>query len=169
MTDEDCASLRELALAMPSDEVPADPAFIARKLEYVAATLPFKNVDQRAGQKRMAVYIRILSGYSEEAVSFMAINACKLHDWFPTPRQCIEILESYVPPQSKRDDILKICAAHVENSFDAFKKSLATGTVEPAAINSRPQRWLRILVEQGLLRFENDQFVQRRRPEHVPE
>ena len=106
LTLAECDELRSIALAMPVENIPVETKELAKQLQFIEATLPSKNTDEQSGQMRTAVYARILGGYTKEALSYMTERVCKELDWFPTPRQCLQILDSYTPRTTKKDKAL---------------------------------------------------------------
>lgn len=157
LTVAECDELRSMALAMPVENIPVETKELAKQLQFIEATLPSKNTDEQSGQMRTAVYARILGGYTKEALSYMTERVCKELDWFPTPRQCLAILEEYTAPTSKKDRALRICLNHTQARFDEFVMSLHCG--EPVELLDKPERWLRIAVERGYLRFANGEYT----------
>lgn len=162
MTMDECNRLRELALALPAETDIASPQEIARQLEFIAATLPAKNIDEQGGQKRFAVYVRLLGGYSKAALSHMTQQACRELDWFPSPRQCLEYLDAYSPAPTLKDKALKKCAWFTQQQFDEWIAELKAGKVDQASIDEKPDRWKRIAEVQMILRrTEFGEYVQR--------
>ena len=159
LTVAECDELRSLALAMPIENVPVETHELAKQLQFIEATLPSKNTDEQRGQMRTAVYARILGGYTKEALSYMTERVCKELDWFPTPRQCLEILEGYTPRTTKKDKALRICLNNTEARFEEFIMSLRCG--EPVELSAKPERWLRIAEERGYLRRVDGEFTVR--------
>jgi hypothetical protein len=157
LTIAECDELRSIALAMPLENVPVETRELAKQLQFIEATLPSKNTDEQSGQMRTAVYARILGGYTKEALSYMTERVCKELDWFPTPRQCLEILDAYTPRATKRDKALQICANHTEARFDEFIMSLRCG--EPVELKDKPERWLRIAETRDYLRFGDGEYT----------
>ena len=159
LTVSQCDQLREMALAMPTEHIPAAPSELAKQLQFIRATLPTQNTDEVAGQMRTAVYARILGGYTKEALSYMTERVCRELDWFPTPRQCLAILEDYRPRATRKDKALTICAKHTQARFDEWVMSLRIG--EPADLETVPDRWLRIAETQGHLRCIDGKYERR--------
>ncbi len=159
MTDSECDELRELALAMPAEHIPVETRELAKQLQFIAATLPSKNTDEQSGQMRTAVYARILGGYTKEALSYMTERVCRELDWFPTPHQCLDILSSYSPPVTRKDRALTICARHTQAKFDEWILALRKG--DDVELTGKPDRWLRIATEQGLLRYADGEYAKR--------
>lgn len=154
----ECDELRSIALAMPPEHIPAEPRHLAKQLQFIEATLPSKNTDEQSGQMRTAVYARILGGYTKEALAYMTERVCRELDWFPTPRQCLEILAGYTPPTSRKDKALAICANHTQARFDEWLQGLRAGISD---LNGKPERWLRIATEQGYLRCVDGEYERR--------
>ena len=150
LTVSECDELRELALAMPTEHIPAAPSELAEQLQYIRATLPTQNTDEQAGQMRMVVYAGLLGGYTKDALSYMTQRVCRELDWFPTPRQCLEILADYRPRATQKDIALRICAKHTRARFDQWIAALRTGG--DADIEGVPDGWLQIAETQGYLR-----------------
>jgi hypothetical protein len=148
-TIEECSALREWAEGLPStDEVPADREQIERHLGFMAATLPSKAVDDESGRKRFAVYVSLLSGFSEEALAYMARQACATLRWFPVPVECLDLVREYRPAPSRRDLTLRLCHDFMHNSFERWIANVSDG--QP--IGEVPDQWKRIAAEQHVLR-----------------
>lgn len=159
LTVAECDELRSIALAMPVENIPVETRELAKQLQFIEATLPSKNTDEQSGQMRTAVYARILGGYTKEALSYMTERVCKELDWFPTPRQCLAILEGYTPQTTRKDKALRICLNHATARFDDFISKLHCG--ETVDLKDQPERWLRIAVERGYLRFDDGEYTVR--------
>lgn len=163
MTDTECDELREIALAMPVEHVAASSREFAKHLQFIAATLPSKNIDEESGQQRTAVYARILGGYTNAALSYMSERVCRELDWFPTPHQCLEILANYNPPVTRKDRALRLCADHLQARFEAFRERLRTEIVDQCTIDAIPERWKRIFENEGRMRLVDGHYQQRLR------
>lgn len=150
---EECKALKAWAESEPTESPPvATQAQIEDRLEYLAATLPSRNIDDEAGRKRFAVYVSLLGGYSWEAIAHMAREACRRHDWFPTPKQCLDIISEYRPPVSDREIALRLCQDFTTAQFDRWLANVGNG--QP--IGDVPEQWKRIAVEQGAIRRLSD-------------
>jgi hypothetical protein len=160
LTVSECDELRAIALAMPTEHIPVETRELARQLQFIDATLPSKNVEEQSGQMRTAVYARILGGYTKDALSYMTERVCRELDWFPTPRQCLEILADYRPRATKKDIALRICAKHTQARFDQWIAALRTGG--DADIEGVPDGWLEIAETQGFLRFNEGVYERRK-------
>lgn len=154
MTPLQCARLKQLATNHIERVTPATAEQLSRHLEFIAATLPSRNVDIESGQRRFAVYYRLLGGYSNEALAYMTERACRELEWFPTPSHCLAILADYRPPSSVADVALTRCHNFAEMQFREFVNRLQSGEVPQAEIDDKPDQWKRILLERGILRHE---------------
>lgn len=158
LTLAEATELRDLALfATRSDvAVAATPDELANHLRFIDATLPRRNADEETGRQRFAVYARMLSGYSNDALAFMSLEILRNYDWFPSPRQCIEAVERYSPPSTVSDQALMIAGNRVQVLFDEWFERLRTETVEQAEIDAVPDRWLRIAETRSALRWTTE-------------
>jgi len=144
---------------------PADPTELARHFEFLAATLPCRAVDDDTGRKRFSVYAKMLSGYSNDALAFMARTACERLNWFPTPHQCIEIIAEYVAPPAPRALAERYCLDYQHNRMTAFLDALRDGTATQDAVDAVKERWRMIAAERGYLRrLDDGAYVIRPRP-----
>ena len=159
LTIAECDELRSIALSMPVENIPVETKELAKQLQFIEATLPSKNTDEQSGQMRTAVYARILGGYTKEALSYMTERVCKELDWFPTPRQCLQILDSYTPRTTKKDKALLICSNHTQARFEEFIMSLRCR--EPVDLTDKSERWLRIAEDHGYLRIVDGEYIVR--------
>lgn len=160
LTVSECDELRAIAMAMPTEHIPVETRELAKQLQYIEATLPSKNVEEKSGQMRTAVYARILGGYTKDALSYMTERVCRELDWFPTPSQCLAILADYRPRATQKDIALRICAKHTQARFDQWIAALRTG--RDADIEGVPEGWLQIAETQGYLRCVNGEYERRK-------
>lgn len=162
-TDDEAKALKLWADAQPDKPEPAAIDQLSRHLAFMAATLPSKTVDDHTGKMRTAVYARILGGYSNDALAYMARTACETLDWFPTPRQCLEILKGYTSPISDRERALMLCSAYSQVRFDDWIARLERGEVSQNEVDTIHERWRLMAWERGLLRLDGDTLVIRER------
>jgi hypothetical protein len=158
-TDDDCRALKAWAESLPLDQQPAAPQErIEQHLAFMAATLPSQAVDDESGRRRFAVYVTLLSGFSDEALKHMARTACQTLRWFPVPIQCLELARAYRAPAGEREATLRICHDFAQRAFQRWLANISEG--QP--IGDVPEQWLRIAVERGpLRRLTNGSFVSR--------
>lgn len=152
-TMEEADALRDWAsLTSPAPAAPATHDQLARHLEFMQAALPSRANDAETGRKRFAVYATILSGKSNEALAFMARRACETLEWFPSPKQCLDILAEYRPPAPPQSHALIACRQFTAARFDEWLAALRDG----GEVGDVPERWQRIAVEQGVMRRLED-------------
>lgn len=135
---------------------------LARHLKFLAAALPSKAIDGDAGRDRVAVYFRMLGEYTHDAIAYMSERACREHDWFPTPAQCLAILKTYRAPLPDKEVARTNCQAFLQAQMEAFHLALRADVVPQAMIDEKPDQWKRIAEEKGWLRLIDGQYVQRR-------
>ena len=163
-TVEECRALKEWADAQPDGVPSASTSQLARHLEYLAVTLPRQAADDESGEKRTAVYARILGSYSNHALAYMARKACETLNWFPTPKQCLDILGTYRAPQTEKDGALALCHRFWQGRFEDWYAAVQAGDADQETIDNAPKQWRMIAMERGLLRLvEDGSFVLRRK------
>jgi hypothetical protein len=164
-TAEECGVLMRWAQAQPDGWPLATVDELARHLDFLGSTLPRQATDAESGRMRAAVYARFLASYSNSALAYMSRRACETLDWFPTPRQCLDILKDYQAPITEKETALRLCGAFWGERFDAFLSNVvrADKVITQADIDAVPEQWRRIAVERGALRLMADgTFVVRR-------
>jgi hypothetical protein len=163
--EDECRALREWAESAPGRAVPATTDQLAKHLSFMASTLPAKPVDDASGRERVAVYAKLLGGYDNAALGYMAIEACKTLNWFPTPKQCLDILKGYAVPDTDRSLALSYCARFTQARFDKWMRLVMVGGASENEIAIVPERWRRIAEERGgLRRLEDGRYEIRRAP-----
>ena len=95
----------------------------------------------------------------------MARRACAELDWFPTPRQCLALIDQYRPPISEKDIALSLCHQFFQGRFEDFISDLKLGLATQDLVDAVPLKWRQIAMEQGYLRWisEQNQYAIRRK------
>lgn len=159
-TDEECAQLQHWAETAPHGETPATVDEIARHLEYLSATLPSRRTDLESARMKFAVYVRLLTGHSNAALAHMSQRVLQTLDWFPTPRQCLDAIESYVRPVSNREMALLFIHQYHTEQFEDWLKRIPDMDLEE--VNAAPERWKRIADCRLLIRrIEDGSYIKR--------
>ncbi len=137
---------------------PIHPGRLLKKIKFMNATLPSKAIDEDAGEQRTAVYVAILSQYAEDAISWMVQQACARLDWFPTPKQCLALIEEYEGkrPPTERTLALVDGRKFLEQRLAEFMATFRDGTATASSIAAVPEHWRRVAMEQGFLRYDRD-------------
>lgn len=158
-TDEECRALQAWAEALPVERpTPASQNQIERHLAFMAATLPSQAIDDESGRKRFAVYVSLLTGFSDEALAYMARTACQTLRWFPVPVQCLDLAREYRAPVGQCEETLRLCHGFAQASFERWRADVAAG--QP--VGDVSDQWKRIAVEQGIARrLEDGSYVSR--------
>ncbi|MGW8134176.1 hypothetical protein ACWGNZ_00860 [Sphingomonas zeae] len=165
-TMEEADELREWALttAAATPAAAATPEQLARHLEFLHAALPSRANDMETGKRRFAVYASLLTGKSNEALAYMARRAAETLEWFPSPSQCLEILKGYHPPDTPQAAALIEVQRFTDAQFPAWLKAVRGG----GPIGNPPEQWMRIAVEQGVMRRLADGSMVSRALYHGP-
>lgn len=121
--------------------------------------LPRRADDEVKGELRAHLYRRMIGHFPREAISFLAEQSLATLDWFPSPKQCLDILASWI----RNDEAVqrKTAAARMVRSerqarFDAVLASLERRELDQGAIDALPQRMQIIGEERGFLRLHDD-------------
>jgi hypothetical protein len=156
-TLDECRALRAWANAQPVTRTPAATQDqIERHLEFIAATLPSRAIDDESGKRRFAVYVSLLTGHTNEALARMARRACETLDWFPTPKQCLELAgEMPRPGNSAAAQAIRDCEQFTHDRFNRWIAELP----EADEIGDVPQRWIDIAIARNLIRRQPDKSL----------
>lgn len=152
-TVDEARALKAWADEQSDAPTPATLNQLARHLEYLAVTLPRQTADDETGEKRTAVYARLLGGYPNDALAFMSRKACETLNWFPTPKQCLDILATYRAPATEKEQALTLCHRFWQGRFEDFIALLKAGTATQADVDAVPMQWRKIAMERGHLRW----------------
>jgi hypothetical protein len=153
----ECRALREWADAQPVTRQPAATQDqIERHLEFIAATLPSRAIDDESGKRRFAVYVSLLSGHTNDALANMARQACAALDWFPTPKQCLELAGDM--PRPGNADAARAIRDCEQFSHESFKRWI-DGLPDADEIGDVPTRWIDIAIARNLIRRMPDKSL----------
>lgn len=157
-TVDEARALKAWADEQSDAVTPATINQLARHLEYLAVTLPRQTADDETGEKRTAVYARLLGGYPNDALAFMSRKACETLNWFPTPKQCLDILATYRAPATEKEQALMLCHDFWQGRFEYFIAALKAGEATTAMVEAVPEQWRRIAMERGFLRWADGAY-----------
>jgi len=115
--------------------------------------------DDDTGKLRSAVLRRVIGHYPREAIAYMVERAITTLDWFPSPKQCLDILAGW-----KRNDgavqrqasATRMVRAERQARFDDIMRALERRELDQAAIDALPPRMREIGAERGFLRRHDD-------------
>lgn len=148
--------MREWADSQPDGPDPITPERLGEHLSFMSAALPRQAQDKSGGERKLTVYAAIIGKFSDQAIAFMARRACETLNWFPTPNQCLDILEAYSAAPGERDKALGYCQRFWQGRLEAFLASLKAGNADQAAVDEVPRQWRLIAMEKGYLRQLDD-------------
>lgn len=171
LNDQQLAAMEDLAnlpLAAPTPCSAIDFAKLMRSL----SILPSRADDEDTGKLRLGIYHRMMGHYPREAIAYMAEAVMAKYDWFPTPRQCLEILAEWRDRDAvehKHRTTMAASAVRQERQarLSDIMDALDRRSLDQAAIDALPSRVREIGAERGFLRLHDD-GVYRARPVPVP-
>jgi hypothetical protein len=152
-----CRQIEALANAPLAPLAPATKDEILNHLEFMASVLPSKDVDLRTGKNRLAIYYRFLMEHPPQAIAHMARRACAEFDWFPTPKQCLALLDDWHHPDKSAKARLGIIAQRYRQArYDQLMRDIRDGKFDQAAIDAFPDGVKRAAETYGYLRRMDD-------------
>jgi len=129
----------------------------AKYMRLMGATLKAKDDDEIAGKLRLRAYQSCLGHHPAAAMQFMARYCIDTMIFFPTISECHDVLKEWVNPLGRTVSVAKrIGAKQQQYNFDDFRDTLRNGIATQEQVDQTPERWRRILTEQGHLRFDVD-------------
>ena len=147
--DRQCAMLRQWAESTPpSPPVLATADELLDCIEEMKANLPMQRMDDRSGQIKANTLASVLSEYTGEALAFLTCQAIRRLRWFPSVRDCLDILAEYRRPEPDQQVALRLCQEYQTEQFDRWFASLRAGR----EVGDVPDQWKRIAIERGALR-----------------
>lgn len=156
--EEEARALQAWGSCTARNEPKATHEQIGRHLEFIAATLPTKKVDSATGKSRFAVYVSTLNGMSEQALAYMSRRVCQELDWFPTPHQCLTILNDFHGDKLTRKLACRYASDYWQERMETWLARLRDEpeNVTPDEIAAVPERWRAVAECQCLLRRLGD-------------
>lgn len=128
--------------------------------------LPRRGDDDTTGELRVEIYQAMLGHYPNAAIRFMSATALSELEWFPSPKQCLDILRRWKRSDGegqKRSRAAAMVRAEHQARFDATMTQLELREFDQAQIDALPERTRSIGAERGFLRLHDD-GVYRARP-----
>lgn len=130
------------------------------------ATLARRASDDDKGELQVAIYRRMLGHYPRDALAFMVETTIAECDWFPSVKQCLEILARWKRSDGDVHSRARAAAAvRAEHRarFDEIMGTLERREFDQGQIDALPERIRSIGAERGFLRLHDD-GVHRARP-----
>lgn len=164
LDDKRMAELQVLANAPLPRPEPCDPAHFAKSMRALSL-LPSRADDETKGELRLAIYQRMLGRNTNGAISYMVERALAELNWFPSPKQCLDILADYREPLSDerrcRDMAIGLIESEKRARFGDTMVALSRREIHGDALDALPEQWKIIAVEKGYLRLAPDGFIVR--------
>ena len=123
--------------------------------------LPRRGDDDTTGELRVEIYQRMLGHFPNAAIRFLSATALAELEWFPTPKQCLDILGRWKrndePVQSRARAAAMVRDEH-RARFDEIMGALERREIDDNEIGALPPRIVKIAAERGYLRLNDDGF-----------
>lgn len=167
LSDQRLAELEAVANAPLPRPEPCDPSHFAKCMRSLSL-LPSRADDETKGELRLAIYQRMLGNYPNAAISYLVERALAELNWFPSPKQCLDILVDWREPISNerrwRDLAINMIECEKRLRFEDAMAAMERRELDGAALEALPQRWKLIAVERGYLRDTHKGFEIRFEP-----
>lgn len=116
--------------------------------------LPKRQDDALGGQLKFGLYKRHLGGFSNDALSYLTMQATKTCHWFPTIAECLDLLKAW--PNRSRDVERQEKAAHLIRRelnirMDEAVAAMARRELGQDEIDALPDLTKRVAAEKGYL------------------
>lgn len=171
LDDRRMAELEAVANEPLPRPVPCDAAHFAKCMRSLSL-LPSRADDETKGELRLAIYQRMLGNHPNAAISYLVERALAELNWFPSPKQCLDILADWREPVSeerrRRDIACNLIAGERAMRFEDAMNAMAARELHGEALDRLPERWKLIAVEKGYLRLAPDGFMVRNEPNRSP-
>lgn len=134
------------------------------------ATLARRASDDDKGELQVAIYRRMLGHYPRDALAFMVETAIVECDWFPSVKQCLEIIGRWKRNDGdvqSRSRAAALVRDELRARFDEIMGALERRDLHQEAIDALPPKVRVVGAERGFLRLHDD-GVYRARPIRVP-
>lgn len=158
LDDTRLSKLEALAHSPLPDLPPCDAAHFAKSMRALAI-LPSRADDDVKGELRLAIYQRLFGQYPREAISFLVEQALVTLEWFPSPKQCRDILQGWTrrdAPVRDREVAAALVRRERQARFDDTMEALARRALDQAAIDALPSAIRKVAAERGYLRLHDD-------------
>lgn len=121
--------------------------------------LPRRGDDDTTGELRVEIYQAMLGHYPNAAIRFMSATALAELEWFPSPKQCLDILGRWKRNDGegqKRTRAAAMVRAEQKARFDDTMGALERREFDQGQIDALPERIRSIGAERGFLRLHDD-------------
>lgn len=165
LNDDQLAAAQNLA-SLPLSPLPRCDDDHFEKSMRALAILPRKAEDDVRGELRFALYRRMIGHATKDAISFMVETALSELEWFPSPKQCLDILARWQRNDGevqRRASAATMVRDEQRARFDDTLAAMERRELDQAAIDALPRRMRSIGAERGFLRLHDD-GVYRARP-----
>lgn len=171
LNDRQLAEMERVANLPLVAPTPCDAAEFA-KLMRSLSILPSRSDDELTGKLRLNIYHRMMGQYPRSAIAYMVETALATLDWFPTPKQCLEILSGWRDRDAvehKHRTAMAASAVRQERQarLGEVMDALDRRALDQEQIDALPDQAKVIGAERGFLRLHDD-GVYRARPVPVP-
>lgn len=158
LDDQQMAEMREAA-ALPVPIIPACEDLHFDRAMRSLSTLPRRADDALTGDLRLELYRWKLGEFSQGAINYLVSRALETCRWFPTPAECLKILQERYGPVERARAAKASAAAAIRLEQQArladWMARLRSGEASQQEIDAASERHRRIAEAAGLLRWDD--------------
>lgn len=157
LDDQQIAEMR-VAAAQPVPVLPACEDLHFDRAMRSLSTLPRRADDELTGDLRLELYRWKLGGFSQGAINHLVSRALETCRWFPSPAECLVILQERNGPVERAQAAKASAAAAIRLEMQArladWMDRLRRGEASQDEIDGVSERHRRIAETAGLLRWD---------------
>lgn len=152
-------ALRQIKNSALPEAVSCDEVHLAQCLKAMDI-IPHRKDELVSGKLRLNLYKRHLSGFSNEAISYLVEETTRTCHWYPSIPECFEILQAW--PNRNRDVERQEKAGHLiqrelNARMDEAVKRMASRSMSQEEVDDLPAFYKQVGVEKGYLRRLKDE------------
>ena len=132
--------------------------------------LPRRRDDELTGKVKFGIYARHLRSFPNEALTYLAHEATKTCQWFPTPADCLKILRAYPNrdvAKTRRTRARLLVEQELQARIGEARQALNDQVMGQDQIDALPDRWKSQFECETLLWRWPDGRYTARTPRHV--
>lgn len=133
---------------------PCDEPYFLKCLRTMKASLPRRLIDDVSGELMAETYQQALGGKPKRAIGFLAAEAIKRCQWFPTIAECLTILAEWErndPASQIKAKAEVLARGEMQARLGDVLKVLERRDMPQAEIDALPDQWKRVAAEKCLL------------------
>lgn len=158
LDDQALTELTIIAESPPPALLPCDGEEFT-KLILTMSTMARRADDEATGKLRLAILRRVIGHHPREAIAYLVEKAITTLEWFPSPKQCLDILAGWKRSDEavqRQASAIRLVRAERQARFDEIMHRLEQRQLDQAAIDALSDKIRIVAAERGFLRLHDD-------------